>query len=310
METRANYVFIGTVVLVVMAVAAIFVLVQSQGSVSYDRYEIVFADRVSGLSRGSPVRFNGIQKGDVQELIIDKDDPELVIARIRVESDTPVKTDTKAELELVGFTGLAVIQLVGGTAEAELLKDISRGMPRIEADTSGFAAFLSGSGEIVTAANRLLSEENTDAFGSILANLDTTTKAVAENDAAIRETVENAAKLTRNLADASDQLSAVAENLEALTSEDAVETFDEAQRALQDLRKLTASLQAIVDDNREPVSLFAEQGLTQVGPALAELRRTFRTLDQVLREVDRDPRGYLFGESTPRHNGDKEDAVR
>jgi hypothetical protein len=29
----------------------------------------------------------------------------------------------------------------------------------------------------------------------------------------------------------------------------------------------------------------------------------FRSLDQVLREIDRDPRGYLLGESTPRYEG-------
>ncbi|MEO0399701.1 MAG: MlaD family protein [Pseudomonadota bacterium] len=310
METRANYVFIGTVVLAVIALAAMFVAIQSRGSVSYDEYDIVFRERVSGLSRGAPVRFNGVQKGDVQELIIDRDNPSIVVARIRVESDTPVKTDTKAELELVGFTGLAVIQLVGGTASAELLKDVTKGVPRLEADTSGFAAFLSGSGDIVAAANRLLSDDNTAAFGNILASLDVTTKAIADNDAAIRETVQNAAVFSKNLAEASDQLSSVTANLDKLIGEDAPETLDETKRAIEDLQELLAGLQSVVDENREPIAVFAEQGLAQVGPALAEVRRTFRTLDQVLREVDRDPRGYLLGESTPRHNGDGDDARR
>jgi hypothetical protein len=31
-----------------------------------------------------------------------------------------------------------------------------------------------------------------------------------------------------------------------------------------------------------------------------------RTLDQILREIDRDPRGYLFGESTPRYEPEQQ----
>ena len=136
METRANYVLIGAFVLSSIALALLFVLWLSQTQRSYDEYDVIFRERVSGLSVGAAVRFNGIQKGEVQELNIDPDDPQVVIARIRVDDDTPVKTDTKAELELVGFTGLAIIQLVGGTRDEPLLKSVTRGVPRIEADAA------------------------------------------------------------------------------------------------------------------------------------------------------------------------------
>ncbi len=65
-------------------------------------------------------------------------------------------------------------------------------------------------------------------------------------------------------------------------------------------------MNALVAENREPIAAFTNQGLAQIGPAVSEARRTMRTLDQVLREIDRDPRGYLFGESTPRYEAGKE----
>jgi hypothetical protein len=67
-----------------------------------------------------------------------------------------------------------------------------------------------------------------------------------------------------------------------------------------------AELRAAVAENREQIRIFTDQGLAQVGPAVAEARAMFRTLDQVLREIDRDPRGYLLGESTPRYEGESQ----
>ena len=305
METRAHYVLIGAFVLASMAIMAIVILWLGQNRVGYDEYDIVFTERVSGLTKGAPVRFNGVQKGEVLELNISADNPSVVIARVRVENDTPVKTDTNAELELVGFTGLAVIQLVGGTKEAELLKEAVRGVPSINADSSGLAAFLEGSGEIITAANRLLSEENTEAFTRIIASIDVVTQAIADNEDEIRATFRNAATSTAELADTLAKLDSAAESLDTLLEKDAAGVLRETEGAAVEAQLLMAELRGVVAENREALSLFAEQGLPQVGPAFAEARRAFRTLDDVLREIDRDPRGYLLGESIPQHEGDE-----
>ena len=298
METRAHYVVVGAVVLVLVAFAFLFVLFLSQSQQDYDEYDVIFRERVSGLSVGAAVSFNGIQKGEVRELTIAPNDPSIVIARIRVDNDTPVKTDTKAELELVGFTGLAIIQLVGGSAEEELLKEVTRGVPRIEADAGGIAQLIAGSGDIIASANRLLSEENTEAFTRILSNVETLTATLADQDEEIAASVANTARLTANLATATEKLSRTADSLDRLLATDAPETLDETQA-------LMAELRAAVAENREQIRIFTDQGLAQVGPAVAEARAMFRTLDQVLREIDRDPRGYLLGESTPRYEGEQ-----
>lgn len=305
METRAHYVLIGAFVLITIAFAALFILWLAQSQREFDEYDVIFTERVSGLSVGAPVRFNGIQKGEVRDLSIDPDDPSIVIARVRIERDTPVKTNTRAELELVGFTGLAIIQFVGGSRDEPLLKDVQRGVPRIQADTSGFAAFLEGSGDIVTSINTLLSEENTAAFSRILVNLDTLTGVFAEHDENIGATIENAAAITADLAVTTRRLSELTEKLNNLVDEDAGAVLAETRRTLEATRRLVEEVEAIVDESREPLTIFTEQGLAQVGPAVAEARRLMRTLDQVLREIDRDPRGYLFGESTPRYEANQ-----
>jgi phospholipid/cholesterol/gamma-HCH transport system substrate-binding protein len=304
METRAHYVLIGAFVLSAVALAFLFILWLGQTQREFDEYDVIFTERVSGLSVGAAVRFNGIQKGEVRELNIDPDDPSIVIARIRIDNDTPVKVDTRAELELVGFTGLAVIQLVGGSPGAPLLKDVQRGVPRIKADASGFAAIIEGSSDIVASINRLLSEENTDAFARIIANIDVFTGVLARQEDNIDESIANLAAVAEDMAEVSDKLSRAAADIEKMMGEDAPATLAEMRAAMRSVRALSDELQAVVEESREPLSAFTEQGLAQVGPAVVEARRLMRSLDHILREIDRDPRGYLLGESAPRYEAE------
>ncbi len=306
METHAKFAVIGAIVLSMVAGAFLFILWLGQSQREFDEYDVIFTERVSGLSVGAAVRFNGIQKGEVETLSIDPQDPSIVVARVRVDKDTPVKVDTKAELELVGFTGLAIIQFVGGSADAPLLKDVSEeSAPDIQADTSGFAAFLEGSGDVLAQANRLLSDENINGISGIISNVETLTAAFAENDAEISATLQNVNQITTDLAKVTGKLDAAATSLQEFMENDAPATADEIDALLTESRALVAELHAMASENRASVRVFADQGLGQVAPALSEARRLIRTLDAMMREIDRDPNAYFFGERAPEYAGEE-----
>lgn len=307
METHAKFAVLGAIVLSMIAGAFLFILWLGQAQREFDEYDVIFTERVSGLSVGAAVRFNGIQKGEVDELSIDPDDPSIVIARVRVDKDTPVKTDTRAELEFVGFTGLAIIQFVGGSADAPLLKEVSdERVPNIKADTSGFAAFLEGSGDVLAQANRLLSDDNINGISRTISNIETLTAAFAENDEEIAAAINNINTITSDLARVTGKLDAAATSLQSLLDEDAPATAREVEALLNESRTLVAELRAVVDENRASMRVFADQGLGQVAPALSEARRLMRTLDDMLREIDRDPNAYFFGEHAPEYRGEEE----
>ncbi len=307
METRAHYVLIGAFVLSAVAAAFLFILWLGQSQREFDEYDIIFTERVSGLSVGAAVRFNGIQKGEVETLSIDPDNPSVVIARVHVDKDTPVKTDTQAELELVGFTGLAIIQFVGGSPDAPLLKDATdERIPKIRADTSGFAAFLESSGDVLAQANRLLSDDNIKGFAGIVSNIETITGAFAENEDDIVAFLENANAVSTDLSRMTAKLDVTVTSLERFLSEDAPATAQEAEALLKESRELIADLRAVTDENRESIRIFADQGLGQVAPALAEARRLIHTLDYMLREIDRDPQAYFLGENAPEYGAGEE----
>ena len=131
METKAHHALVGFFVVFLAAAAALFTLWISQ--IQFDRefeeYDVVFDGPVRGLRESSEVRFNGIQVGEVIDLGLNPNNPNEVIARIRVDAATPVKVDSFAQLEPQGLTGLSYIQLSGGSPGAEALQSRSGDRP-------------------------------------------------------------------------------------------------------------------------------------------------------------------------------------
>jgi phospholipid/cholesterol/gamma-HCH transport system substrate-binding protein len=84
-------------------------------------YRIHFAESVSGMALGDPVKFHGVDVGTVKAMALDSADPRRVQVDVRLRKEAPVKTDTKASLKLKGITGVVYIELNGGAPNAESL---------------------------------------------------------------------------------------------------------------------------------------------------------------------------------------------
>ncbi len=186
METRANYALIGAFTLAVAFAAFLFVYWFSGPSQlgRQETYQIVFTGAVSGLTRGSSVLFNGVKVGEVTHLGISEQDPSKVDVLVRIDSRTPVKTDTRARLETRGFTGVSDVLLVGGTHGAPpLTAQNDQKYPQIQAERSEFQNLLGNVQNLSTKAAELLTK------------LD---KLIDENGPAITATLQNAEKVSKN----------------------------------------------------------------------------------------------------------------
>ena len=117
METRANHVLVGSFVLALVAAAVVAALWLSKIELDRTqvRFLIYFQGNVTGLNIGSAVRYRGVPVGNVIDIRIDPENVERVRVLIEVTDDTPVKRDTIASLGIQGITGIAFIQLSGGT---------------------------------------------------------------------------------------------------------------------------------------------------------------------------------------------------
>src|SRR6185295_18649996 len=135
---------------------------------SYATYDVLFEGPVNGLSEGGEVRFNGIKVGEVTNLSLDRKDPNKVIARIRVDSETPVRTDSKAQLNFLGITVVTFIQILAGDPNSPLVvADNFKDPPVIKTERTALDQLFSGGQNFLTLTTdtlanikMALSEEN------------------------------------------------------------------------------------------------------------------------------------------------------
>ena len=179
MERDARYGAVGAFVLVVIAMATVFVLwyTNARERREYVRYEVYFQGSVSGLNEGSTVRYLGVNVGVVSRIRIDHRDATRVQVLIDVDATTPVNRGTVARLSLQGVTGLLFIDLSQSTTDVRAtLRDVpSERYPVIPSVASDLEAFLSGLPALVTDVrhvtdrlNRLLADENLQSIADTL----------------------------------------------------------------------------------------------------------------------------------------------
>ncbi|HJY38963.1 MAG TPA: MlaD family protein, partial [Steroidobacteraceae bacterium] len=94
MEREAHYVAVGAFILLVVAMAVAFVLwyTDANDQRDYDLYEIYFTGSVSGLDRGSPVRYLGVDVGRVRRLTIDRRDASRILAVVEIDREAPISS--------------------------------------------------------------------------------------------------------------------------------------------------------------------------------------------------------------------------
>lgn len=298
METKANYVLIGAFTIVVTLFLLLFALWAAKYSSekSWREYAVIFNEPVTGLSEGSTVQYNGIGVGTVQQLSLAPDDPRRVIAKLRLQADAPVKTDTRAKLSLTGITGTPIIQLTGGSPNSPRLADSGNGdVPVIQTEASALQNIADTANRLVARLDQVLSDDNVQHVSKTLANIESLTGSIADQRGDLRELIANAKK-------SSEQL-----NQTLATTNRAVESVDRelAQKLPGIIAKLDSTLgkldsaatgaNGILNDNRAAISSFANDGLAQLGPTLAELRALVRDLRRISDRLDSNPTRYLLG---------------
>jgi len=179
METDKHY-FIEGLFIIGFAVAIAFfsVWLISSGNRDDVTYRIHFTESVSGLALGDPVKYNGVDVGSVRAMSIDPADPRRVQIDVRLRKTTPIKTDTRASLQLKGITGAVYIELEGGSASAPaLLASTPAGeIPEIPSQKSSLATILEDLPKVIAKFSAI--EDRTN---KVVADMGGLTKQIKEN---------------------------------------------------------------------------------------------------------------------------------
>jgi phospholipid/cholesterol/gamma-HCH transport system substrate-binding protein len=180
METRANFVLIGSFTLAVIAAAFGFVLWFQSLHTTKARspIRIVFEGPATGLRNGGSVNFNGIRIGEV--ISVKLDNPRRVVALAMVENNAPIRKDTLVGLEFQGLTGVAAISLKGGEEGAPPVPQDEDGVPVLTADPSALQDVTEAIRGTLQNINRVVAD-NQEAVKNSLHNLETFTGSLARN---------------------------------------------------------------------------------------------------------------------------------
>jgi phospholipid/cholesterol/gamma-HCH transport system substrate-binding protein len=284
--TKANKVRIGffTVVACTLLAIVLFVFGGMRFWEGRDHYTVRFSGTVMGLSPGAQVFLNGIRVGTVEEIALAEDDLRMVSVTISVAEGTPVRTDTRALLQMAGITGLKVIDLRDGSftsgrlppgstiPQGETLLDKLELQAKTIVDES--AQLMRRANSIVAKLDALVAPANTEAVAHILDRSRTAATNLAETSAVLRlQVADNAAALRKTIAAAGES----AQRARAVIDHQVTDLLDNTNDLVLDMRGL-------VRDNGPAVR-----------SAVLDIRHAARTFKDLTRDVKAQPSRLLFG---------------
>ena len=300
MERDAHYVAVGAFILLVIAFAVGFVLwyTDANDGLVYERYEIYYTGSVSGLDRGSPVRFLGVDVGRVRRLSIDTKDPTRVQVVVEIDDSAPISAATRASLGWQGVTGLLYVDLkeqADVDRSAPLLK--GQQYPVIESVESDFDAFIATLPEMMSRANTLLerlgrvvSDENLDGIADTIKGMRDTMKTLPQTSKDVQQLV---AELRGTVA----EIHAASESLRAMTDESRPEV-KVALKRMNDVANNLAEASLRVDrfTKQSEVQLgnFTDQGLFELERLMRETRQAAREFRDLSRSLQENPSQILY----------------
>ena len=293
-----NYALVGAFVLVLGAVLIAGVLWLASGGAFQKKYDLYLAiedESVAGLNLNAPVKYNGVDVGKVREIQLDQGNPDRVNLLFAIERGTPIKEDTVAVLKTQGLTGIAYVELSGGTREAPPLRatagspyPVIRTKPslaaRLENVLTDVLAKLDSTSNTI---NSILSEENRAAFKSALADIAAVTHTIAARrntlDAGIANaarTFDNGARATAQLGPAIDRIGRSAEAVEKMGNEAAL---------------ASANAGRTVDAVGADVKRFTAETLPELERLLGETAVLAASLRRLSEKIEGSPGGLLVG---------------
>ena len=300
MERDAHYAAVGIVTVVLLAALVVFTiwLARLQFSKDYDVYDIVFYGPVRGLSVGGEVHFNGIRVGEVTDLNLNPAKGDQVIARVRLNGTTPVRTTSRAQLEPQGITGLNYIQITAGETESPMLKAqfAESVVPVIQSQASPLAELLTGSGTVLAQTvdalnriNRVLSDDNIRSFSSSVKSVEELTKELEGRKGMFLQLEEAITKAN----EAVGEYQALGADARQIINTDGRQAINNINKATEDAREAIASINRSAAGLEAPLGEFGTTTVPQINDAVRQLNQATRSLEDLIDNVRQSPRDFI-----------------
>lgn len=290
MESKVNYLIVGIFIVLFSIGIAVFALwLENYGAKEDFRYyKTYITESVSGLGRDASVKYRGVDVGTVETVQINPKNSEEVELLLRVKKETPIKTDMVARLKFYGLTGLAFIEIEGGSKDSPLIVPKKNEIPIIKSAPSAYTRLNESLPDIaqnlLTALVKidiLLNEENLENVQQSLENIKEVSLYLKnykdEIDTLLNNSTtasEKIAPLVSKVADSADSIKKMANSIEKSIKqgdynlrEMSSDTFANTNELLDQMQNLTIELEEVVSSlQRNPREFFFKQTAPKLGP--------------------------------------------
>ena len=294
METKVNYTIVGLFVVLLTTVIIIIALWLTIGleQPAYKTYLVYMQESVAGLSVQAPVKYNGINVGYVADMKLNRDNPAEVILTLKLFTDTPVTVSTTATLMQQGVTGIAFVGLNGGKDKTPLQQMPGDKYPIIKSAPSllirldqAIQSLTNNLNSLTDSFRALVNQDNLQAIAETLANVQSITQVIADNDKEITEGMKSLAEILHNTSIASNHLPAALENIAKTAA-----SFDKTAKSINNTaKKTTVAVQA-----------FSNQIMPEAYTVLQKSNGIATNVQDFSDELTQEPNVLLRGTKAPR----------
>ena len=270
------------------------------GRQAVDSYQAFIEESVAGLNVDAPVKLLGVDVGKVSRIEIDPGNPQQVRLRFLIARGTPIKQDSVAVLKTQGLTGIAYVELSGGSA----------GAPPLVATADGVAPTIPFKPSLSARLENVLT--------NVLANIDRVSDNLnavfdADNRAALKSTLADSAALMHALAGQKRALGggiadgARAAHLAAQAGVHLAPALQRVAEAAQSVEHMaetagSASQRAgrAADAAASGVQQVASETLPDVARLLSAMNQLSASLRRLSEQTAASPNSLLIGSPAPR----------
>ncbi|MBN2870715.1 MAG: MCE family protein [Campylobacterales bacterium] len=317
MESRFNYTFTGLFVVVFamgLIAFAFWLGKYGQNELDYRRFHVYITESVSGLSPEASVKFNGVDVGKVESIQINPRNSEEVELILKIKKETPIKTDSYAVLKFYGITGLAFIEIVGGSKDAPLLIDNGQHssviptrpslITRLDESLSNVASKLSATLE---RTDRILNDRNIENIAQTLEHLRSVSAQIDSYQGEVKALLERTAALEANATDtlntmkeAAGSVQKTSDSVDALVQTKASSALDSLEKTSRESRALIRKFEASLERGDYDLRSIASPTASELNELLLQSRTLTQEMEMTLRHLRESPSDLLFKKSAPK----------
>jgi phospholipid/cholesterol/gamma-HCH transport system substrate-binding protein len=303
MEDKVNYALVGAFVLALgtaLVAGVLWLAAGIDGQQATDPYQAFIQESVAGLDVQAPVKYLGVDVGKVSAISIDPQNSQQVRLRFLIGRGTPIKQDSVAVLKTQGLTGIAYVELSGGSPGSPPLgAGADGGPPTIPFKPSLSARLENVLGNVLgnidrvsNNLNAVFDAGNRTALKALLADTAAVAHALAAQQGAIGSAVADAARTARLTARAGEQLAPTLERIAA--SALAVERMAETAGVA------SARAGRAADAAASGVQQMNGETLPELGRLMSELNDLSTSLRRLAEQTAGQPNSLLLGSPAQR----------